>query len=326
MDSLLTYICKHYDGVLNNAWRIASGNPLRDLTNEILSMSNAVDGTSFEEILENIVSSENLQAENGSTSSGFDGEVMIRVSHNNRILSAMNKSSSFVLSAAALPKLEEITDESNISTRYLMIGRSYEGEHEGELKKADVEKQEMLDKLKNLFSSEREYVHEVNSQVTSAEDLKISAWTNSSEVAHLARKKCQLERKVEKSSNHCQAHCTCETLCRRYLRNAAPIKSAQRIPMEFLKQNTVKVFKKHSTVVIICGCLQQEVLNAMGYRHGWLIFINMDVLAMVLHNISDVRVLSSTLLKWERKVAILFNVFSNSDMVSSHRRARVLHT
>ena len=326
MDSLLTYICKHYDGVLNNAWRIASGNPLRDLTNEILSMSNAVDGTSFEEILENIVSSENLQAENGSTGSGFDGEVMIRVSHNNRILSAINKSSSFVLSAAALPKLEEITDESNISTRYLMIGRSYEGEHEGELKKADVEKQEMLDKLKNLFSSEREYVHEVNSQVTSAEDLKISAWTNSSEVAHLARKKCQLERKVEKSSNHCQAHCTCETLCRRYLRNAAPIKSAQRIPMEFLKQNTVKVFKKRSTVVIICGCLQQEVLNAMGYRHGWLIFINMDVLAMVLHNISDVRVLSSTLLKWERKVAILFNVFSNSDMVSSHRRARVLHT
>ena len=326
MDSLLTYICKHYDGVLNNAWRIASGNPLRDLTNEILSMSNGVDGTSFEEILENIVTSENLQAENGGTSSGFDGEAMIRVSHNNRILSAINKSSSFVLSAAALPKLEEVTDESNISMRYLMIGRSYESGHEGELKKADVEKQEMLDKLKNLFSNEREYVHEVNSQVTSAEDLKISAWTNSSEVAHLARKKCQVERKVEKSSNHCQARCTCETLCRRYLRNAAPIKSAQRIPMEFLEQNTVKVFKKRSTVVIICGCLQQEVLKAMGYRHGWLIFINMDVLAMVQHNIPDVRVLSSTLLKWERKVTILFNVFSNSDMLSSQRRARALHT
>lgn len=325
MDSLLTYICKHYDGVLNNAWRIASGNPLHDLTNEILSMSNAVDGTSFEEMLENNVS-ENIQAENGGTSSVFDGEAKIRVSHNKRILSAINKSSSFVLSAAALPKLEEITGESNISMRYLMIGRSYESEQEGELKKADGEKQEMVDKLKNLFSNEREYVHEVNSQVTSAEDLKISAWTNSSEVAHLARKKCQVERTVEESSNHCQAHCTCETLCRRYLRNDAPIKSAQRIPMEFFEQNTVQVFKKRSTVLIICGCLQQEVLKAMGYRHGWLILINMDVLAMVQHNISDVRVLSSTLLKWERKVTILLNVFSNSDMGSSHRRTRVLHT
>ena len=305
-DVLLTHICKHHGDILSNAWRIASGNPLHDLTNEILSILNTVDGTSFEEILENNVS-ENLQAEDG-TSSVLDAETMIAVNHENKILSALNKSSSFVLTDAALPELEEITDESNITMRYLVVGRSYDSEHEDELRKADLEKQEILDKLKNMFSNEHEHMHDFDHQVTvtNTDDSKISTWTNSSEVAHLARSKCQMKRKTDgkESANHCQANCTCETLCRRYLRDDPRIDSTQRIPMEFFDQNTVKVLKKRSAVAIICGCLEQKVLKLTRYRHGWLIFINMDVLAMVRHSISDIRILSSAHLKWEQKSRI----------------------
>ena len=295
-DALFSYVCKQYGNIMSTTARcFVSGHPSHDLKNTILSMLNSVAGRSFEEILEKN-DSEDVQQDDGV------GETDSTVTYSNRILSAMNKSSSFVLTGAALTMPEEVTCESNISMRYLVICRFYDNEGENSLGKVDSEKQEIMDKLKKMFSNEHDYFHEVDSETNT--DSKI--WTNSSEVAHLARNKCQLKRRTEaaQSADHAQSNCTCESLCQRYLRNDARIESTQRMPMEFFYQGTVRVFKKHSTVVIICGCPKQEVLKLTGHKHGCLILVNLDVLAMVRHNISDIRFLSSAFLKWERKSTV----------------------
>jgi hypothetical protein len=74
--------------------------------------------------------------------------------------------------------------------------------------------------------------------------------------------------------------------------------------MEFFDQGTVRVFKKLSTVFIISGFPKQEVLDLTRNPFGWLILINLDALAMLQYNISDVRFLLSPHLKWEQKSVV----------------------
>ena len=308
-DELLSCVCNHYGNVIRNAWRTASSYPVHDLKNTILSMLNSVADTSFEEILENNDGAD-VQKDDGITNNEdcpLRCEADITVSYNKRILSAMKKSSSFVLTGAALALPEEVTHESNISMRYLAICRFYDSEGENNVGKAGLETQEIVDELKKMFLHEHDLIYEVDSEMKDANiDSKISKWTNSSEVAHLARNKCQLKRKAdaEQSADHTQSKCTCERFSRRYLRSDARIESAQRMPMELFDQSSVRIFKTRSTVVIICGFPKQEVLKLTGHRYGWLILINLDILAMVQYNMSDIRFLSSRYLKWEQKSVV----------------------
>ena len=306
MDAIMSSVCNQY-GDITRAWDLLSDHPLHYLKNKILSMLNSVSGTPFQEILGNN-DGEDVQQDDRVTNDaehllGYKAEVTVTC--NKMILSAMKKNSSFVLTGTALTIPDEITCESTVSMRYLAICRFYESGGENNVEKVDSEKQKILDEVKKMFSNEDDYFIEVDSgkKVTNI-DSKISTWTNSSDVAHLARNKCQLKRKAdaEQCTNRIQSKCTCESLCQRYLSpDDTPVQTAQRIPMEFFDKSTVTVFKKRSTVFIISGFPKPEILDLTKNRHGWLILVNLDALAVVQYNISDIRSLLSVHLKWERK-------------------------
>ena len=306
MDAIMSCVFKQY-GNISNALGVSSGHPLYHLKNKILSMLNSVTGTSFQEILDNN-DSEDVQKDDkvADTADFLCGyETKVAVTCNNKIFSAMNKSSSFVLTGNALNIPDEITCESTVSMQYLVICRLFDSKGENNLEKVDSEKQTIVDEIKKMFSNEHDCFLEVDSgkKVTNI-DSKIATWTNSSDVAHLARNKCQLKRKADLEHYADQSKCTCERLCRRYQRDDARVEITKRIPMEFFDQGTVRVCKKRSTVFIISGFPKQEVLDLTRNSFGWLILINLDALAMLQYNISDVRFLSSPHLKWEQKSVV----------------------
>lgn len=296
-NELLSYVFHECGKILSTEGCFASDHPLHDLKNEMLSILHNVTGRRFEELLEHC---DGTAGSDWGFLPGFESHKP--VAYRKSIFSAMKKSSSFVLTDAALTVPEEITRESTVGMRYLVISRFYDSEGEINLSKMGLDKQRILDALKKMLSNDHyECVKEGDLSSSTASQLPF--WTNSSEVAHLARNKSRLKRKTDSKPNSesIELNCTCETLAQRYLNNIAPIRCSLGLPLEFFNTDTLQVLKKRSNVVILCGSVKQEVLELTEHKQGWLMLINLDVFAMVRYKISDIRLLSSVHLKWEQQ-------------------------
>ena len=292
-NALLSYACNQYSYFINTPWcSTVTDHPIQDLKNTILVVLNNVTDTSFEEIQQNNVDE---------TGRGclFGYKTGYEVNYNTKILLAITKTPSFILTGTSLTICNEITNKSSVVMRYLAICKLYDCSDETYLEKAVPEEKEILNKLMKILFIEQEYVSEVDSERTTKcinTNPKELTWTNSSEVFHLARSKCQLKSKADLDSN---VKCTCETLAHAFLRNDTRIGCAQQMPIELLDQKTIKQLKISSTVVGVSGHLKTEILRDTEHTYGWLIFINIDALAMMRYNISDIRMLSSVHLKWK---------------------------
>lgn len=308
-DELLSYVWEQYNQIMNTTQCFDSSHPLYDIKNKILNVLNSVTDASFEEILEtnndtcDVIDSEDFLHL-------FENNVKVTATYNKKILSSMKRSPSFVLTDTALTASDEIIYISSMSVRYLALCRFYDSEDENNHEKGDSEQELIVDKLKKLFSTEDESLHEVSSEImVEYDDSKIPTWTNSSDVAHLARSKCQVKRKSDLEQD--SAECLCKPLCRGYLRNDARIGSLQRMPMEFFDKNTVKVFHISSSVAVVSGCIKREILRFTAHRHGWLILVNLDIISMIQYNITDIRLLSSCNIQWERQSKKISEVSSD---------------
>ena len=209
---------------------------------------------------------------------------------------------------------EEITHASHIIKNELIIGRLFDKTEECcDSLKADSELQVVLKSLLALFSSsdECEQGHELQSSVdkmVDTTDPEIPTWTNSSQVAHLAKRKRPLksETNPEESftSNKSQIVCNCPTLCQRYLSKDALLDCQQLAFSKLVQRETLEISKIGSTVVMVTGRLSPENLKKSGIdknKHGWLIKVDLGAVAMVRYQISDIRLLWSSCAKIERR-------------------------
>ena len=233
---------------------------------------------------------------------------------NQKILSALKNHASFVLCDTTLIIPEEITHASHIIKNELIIGRLFDKTEECcDSLKADSELQVVLKSLLALFSSsdECEQGHELQSSVdkmVDTTDPEIPTWTNSSQVAHLAKRKRPLksETNPEESftSNKSQIVCNCPTLCQRYLSKDALLDCQQLAFSKLVQRETLEISKIGSTVVMVTGLLSPENLKKSGIdknKHGWLIKVDLGAVAMVRYQISDIRLLWSSCAKIERR-------------------------
>lgn len=228
-----------------------------------------------------------------------------------KILSALKNHGSFIFCDSDLAVPVEVTQTSHIIANELIIGKLFDKRRDCGFLEADTELQVVLERLKKFFniSSYTKYLSQNSVEKTGNEtDSKISIWTNSSQVAHLAKRKRHRnsENNMEKCStpNENQVLCNCRALYHKYLGKHTQSNFQQLTFSELVLQETLQTFRSSSTVVLVSGHLNCEVLEKSGIekgRHGWLIKINLNALAMARYHISDIRLLWSGIVKMERQ-------------------------
>lgn len=259
---------------------------------KILEIAVSVTQTMFEEIRTNKYCEEMPpnSASNKDNLSSFECK--------STILSAMKLKTSFSLTATALNVLEEITCDSNIYTKYLFLCKFYNHEDFTVMKK---QKEEVVKRIKNVFSRSDKYLKEFGANELLYEkcDLIVQNWINSSDVAHKSKRKYHMKNGLDIERMHHKSSCSCRKLCEHYLdETSCTSYETGELPLELLDKLSLLGLQLHRHLFLVSGFLTQEVLTSSGNKLGWLIIVNLDIGAMLLNNLTDIRLLSSPNINW----------------------------